>query len=660
MRNDGRERVIIENVEPEIDDGSFPVKRVLNEEVVVRADIFSDGHDRVRAQLRYRLTDQSSWSEIEMTPLVNDRWEGKFTVAELGEYRYTIEAWIDHFLTWQDDLRKKYEAGQDVAVELEIGSGYLRKAADRATEEDRDRLLKWSERLTADGTQDELVDLATGEEVTELMKAYPDKEHSTVYSKELRVTVDRERALFSSWYEFFPRSTGEGFEHGTFRDAEEILPDIAQMGFDVIYLPPIHPIGETKRKGRNNAVTAEPGDPGSPWAIGGAAGGHKSLHPELGTVEDFERFIEKAGEYGIDVAMDIAFQCSPDHPWVKEHPEWFRWRPDGSVQYAENPPKKYEDILPINFETDDWENLWHELYSVFEYWVEKGVRVFRVDNPHTKPFPFWEWVIGELKGEYPDLIFLSEAFTRPKIMYRLAKLGFTQSYTYFTWRNTKGEFRDYLTELYRSTVREFFRPNFWPNTPDILPESLQYGGRPAFITRLILAGTLSSNYGIYGPAYELCVNEAVEGKEEYLNSEKYEIKDWDRHGEGNIRDTITQLNAIRREHPALQQNWNLQFYDVDNEHILCYGKVTDDLSDMILVAVNLDPYHAREGKIFLPLDDLNIPGDQAYLVHELFSDTKMIWQGEDNYVDLNPAEQPAKIFSIRRRLRRENDFDYFM
>ncbi len=407
-------------------------------------------------------------------------------------------------------------------------------------------------------------------------------------------------------------------------------------------------------------MTAGPGDPGSPWAIGAKQGGHKAIHPELGDIKDFEHFISQARDLGIDVALDVAFQCSPDHPYVEEHPGWFRWRPDGSVQFAENPPKKYEDILPINFETGDWEHLWEELQSVFEYWIDHGVTVFRVDNPHTKPFPFWQKVIGELKTKHPELIFLSEAFTRPKIMYRLAKLGFTQSYTYFTWRNTKREFTDYMTELYQSGVREFFRPNFWPNTPDILPESLQYGGRPVFISRVVLAATLSSNYGIYGPAYELCVNDALEGKEEYRDSEKYEIKDWDRDQPGNIKDLIRRINTIRRENPALQQNWNLQFYQVDNEHILCYGKVTDDLSNMIFVAVNLDPYHTREGKVWLPLNDLRIPEDQAYLVHELLSDEKFIWQGEDNYLELDPQESPAKIFSIRRRLRRENDFDYFM
>jgi len=660
MKSDGRNRVIIENVSPEIDCGVFPVKRVRNEIVSVEADIFSDGHDSIQALLFYRHSDEEGWHSLHMTPLANDRWEAEFRVTELGEYRYTIEAWIDHFVTWQSDIRKKAEAGQDLKVDLSIGAGLLADAATRASGEDAGRLESWSERLRNGQDQQALVDLATSEDVTDLMTEYPDKRYSTTYDRELRVIVNRKRALFSAWYEFFPRSAGQGTEHGSFQDAETLLPDIADMGFDIVYLPPIHPIGRTKRKGKNNAVVSEPGDPGSPWAIGAGEGGHKAVHPHLGTLAEFRHFIETAGENDLDVAMDIAFQCSPDHPWVEEHPEWFRWRPDGSVQYAENPPKKYEDILPINFESDDWENLWQELYNVFAFWIEQGVRIFRVDNPHTKPFPFWEWVIGKLRDNYSDVIFLSEAFTRPKIMYRLAKLGFSQSYTYFTWRNTKGEFQEYMRELYQSQVREFFRPNFWPNTPDILPEILQYGGRPAFIARVVLAATLSSNYGIYGPAYELCVNDAIEGKEEYLDSEKYEIKDWNRNQKGNIKQVISTLNRIRREHPALQQNWNLRFYRVENEHILCYGKATEDLSDLIFVAVNLDPYHARKGKVWLPLNDLNIPADQAYLVHELLSDTKMVWSGEDNYLELDPNESPAKIFSIRRRLRRENDFDYFM
>jgi len=660
MSDDGRVRVIIENVQPQVDDGTFPIKRIAGESVHVEADIFADGHDRISALLQYRHLESQSWEKIPMDPLHNDRWQGEFDVNEVGNYEFTVVAWIDHFKTWQHDIKKKNEAGQDIAVDLQIGAALIRQAKERATKSDAEKLESLAKKILATNDSAEAVSLATSPDVSDLMLRYPDLELAAQYEKSLPVTVERKKALFSAWYEFFPRSAGKGTEHGTFKDAEKVLPDIADMGFNVVYLPPIHPIGETKRKGKNNSVTANPGDPGSPWAIGSKHGGHKAVNHELGTLTDFKKFVATAKDLDLDVAMDIAFQCAPDHPYVEKHPEWFRWRPDGSVQFAENPPKKYEDILPINFESKDWQNLWQELKSVFEFWVEQGVNIFRVDNPHTKPFAFWEWVIGELKQEHPDLIFLAEAFTRPKIMYRLAKVGFTQSYTYFTWRNTKREFKDYMTELYQSRVREFFRPNFWPNTPDILPESLQYGGRPSFITRLILAATLSSNYGIYGPAYELCVNDSLNGKEEYLNSEKYEIKDWNRNADGHIKDVIKKINNIRQENPALQQNWNLRFYDIDNEHLLCYGKTTDDLSNMIMVVVNLDPYHTREGKLWLPMESLDIPDEQAYLVHELLSDEKQVWHGKDNYVTLDPEKSPAKIFQIRRRLRRENDFDYFM
>jgi starch synthase (maltosyl-transferring) len=439
-----------------------------------------------------------------------------------------------------------------------------------------------------------------------------------------------------------------------------LLPEIARLGFDVIYLPPIHPIGTTKRKGKNNSPVAEAGDVGSPWAIGSEHGGHKAVAPELGTLEDFERFVSRARDNGLEVAIDIAFQASPDHPYVKEHPEWFRWRPDGTVQYAENPPKKYQDVLPFHFETEDWPALWEELKSVVLFWIERGVRVFRVDNPHTKPIRFWEWLIAEIKRDYPDVIFLSEAFTRPKVMRRLAKAGFTQSYTYFTWRNTKQEIIDYLTELTGTESREFFRPNFWPNTPDILSEFLQYGGRPAFIMRLILAATLSSNYGVYGAAYELCANEAVPGKEEYLNSEKYELKRWEPNQPGNLRNLIARVNRIRRENPALQTTWNLKFYETDNEHILFYGKATDDHSNLLLIAVNLDPFHPHSGYVQTPLAEFGIDPKQPYLAHDLLSDDKYIWQGARNFVSLDPQSMPAHIFRIHRRMRREADFDYFM
>jgi starch synthase (maltosyl-transferring) len=475
------------------------------------------------------------------------------------------------------------------------------------------------------------------------------------------VVVERRKALFSTWYERYPRSSSfEPHRSGTFKDCEALLPEIARLGFDVFYLPPIHPIGRTHRKGKNNSPQAEPGDPGSPWAIGAEEGGHKSIDPGLGTLEDFESLMGKAAEFGIEIALDLAYQCSPDHPYVKEHPEWFRKRPDGTIQYAENPPKKYQDIYPIDFETDHWEALWEELKSVVLFWIDRGVRIFRVDNPHTKAFPFWEWMIGEVRRDFPDVIFLSEAFTRPKVMYRLAKVGFSQSYTYFTWRNSKREFMEYLTELTQSEVREFFRPNFWPNTPDILPEYLQYGGRPAFVIRLILAATLSSNYGIYGPPFELLVNEPLPGREEYLDSEKYEIRRWNWDQPGNLKEFIARINRMRRENPALQTTWNLRFFEIDNEQLLFFGKMGDPLSESLLVVVNLDPFHTQSGWLTVPLEELGIEPGQAYLGHDLLSEEKYIWYGEKNFIKLNPHTLPAHVFKLKTRLKRETDFDYFM
>jgi len=494
-----------------------------------------------------------------------------------------------------------------------------------------------------------------------LMDKNPNKDSATRFEKELIVVVDRPKALFSAWYERFPRSSSSlSGNHGTFKDLEKLLSEIARMGFDVLYLPPIHPIGKTHRKGKNNSPVAGHDDVGSPWAIGSVEGGHKSIHPQLGNMNDFESLVKKTMELGMEVAMDLAFQCTPDHPYVREHPEWFGKRPDGTIQYAENPPKRYEDIYPLNFETDDILGLWEELKSVTVFWINKGVKIFRVDNPHTKAFPFWQWLIGDIKKEYPEVIFLSEAFTRPKVMYRLAKIGFTQSYTYFTWRNTKREFTDYMTELTNTKVSEFFRPNLWPNTPDILPEHLQIGGRPAFIMRLVLAGTLSSNYGIYGPAFELCESEASTGKEEYLNSEKYEIREWDWNKGGNLRDLIAIFNAIRKENPALQLTRNLKFYQVDNEYLLFYGKATEDLENIILVVANLDPFHTQSGWVTVPIEDFGIDPDQPYLVHDLLSQDKYIWNGERNYVELNPHVIPAHIFRLRKKLKRETDFDYFV
>ncbi len=591
----------------------------------------------------------------------NDRWQGFFTVKDVGTYYYTLRAWVDHFYTWQKDLKKRIEAGQDIKVELLIGAEMIeRTAANADSKEDKASMLNVVDKMKDPKGIETAADLALSESMTQLMFKYTDRSMATVFEKEYDIWVERKKALFSSWYEFFPRSTGKDGKHGTFKDAEKLLPRIAEMGFDVIYLPPIHPIGQTNRKGKNNSTNAKRGDPGSPWAIGSPAGGHKAVNPDLGTMEDFVSFVKKAESLGIETAIDIAYQCSPDHPYVNEHPEWFRWRPDGTVQYAENPPKKYQDVLPLNFETENWKELWEELKSIIEFWIGKGIKIFRVDNPHTKPFPFWEWLIKEIKKTNPEVIFLAEAFTRPKVMYRLGKVGFTQSYTYFTWRNTQDEFIDYLTELTKREAREFYRPNFWTNTPDILPENLQYGGRPAFITRLVLAATLSSNYGIYGPSYELCDNEAIPGREEYTNSEKYEIKKWDYNKPGNITDIVKQVNRIRKENESLHTTYNIEFYHTDNKYLLCYGKVTEDLSNILLIVVNLDYYHKQRGSVQIPIESYGIPGKQSYLVHELLHDNKFMWMGGENVVELDPEESPAFIFKIHRRLRRENDFDYFM
>jgi len=659
---EGRNRVVIEAVKPEIDGGRFPIKRTPGEKVVVEADIFADGHDVIACVVLFRKEDQSKWTEIPMEHLGNDRWRGQFEVRDLGRYLYTLRAWVDPFETWRSDLEKKMEADQDISMDLLTGAEIVEAASQRASKADAKRLREWASTLRSRKSSSEKQRIAVSEDLATLVEKYPGLEFATTYDEELVVVVDRETARFSSWYEVFPRSCiSEPDGHGTFKDCEARLPYIAAMGFDVLYLPPIHPIGRTQRKGKNNAPVAGPEDSGSPWAIGAQEGGHKAIHPKLGTSEDFGRLVATAQEHGVEVALDLAFQCTPDHPYVKEHPEWFYWRPDGNVRYAENPPKKYEDIYPLNFETEQWQELWKELKSVVDFWINQGVRIFRVDNPHTKPFCFWEWLIAEVKKEHPEVIFLAEAFTRPKVMYRLAKLGFTQSYTYFAWRNTKWELKEYFTELTQTEIREFFRPNLWTNTPDILTEYLQMGGRPAFMARLVLAATLGANYGIYGPAFELYENQSREfGSEEYLNSEKYEIKQWDLKQAENLRDFIGRVNRIRRDNPALHGDWNLNFHGTDNDQLICYSKHTKDLSNTIVVVVNLDPHHTHAGWLELPLANLGIDPQRPYQVHDLLSDARYLWQGPRNYVELNPHVVPAHIFQVRRRVRTERDFDYFM
>jgi len=622
------ERVVIRGVKPEIECGRFGIKRVVGDNVVVEAGVFGDGHDSIAAAVRYRHENDEVWSEVRMEPLGNDHWRATFPVDALGQYLYTIAGWIDPFQTWYEDFQKRIAADQDVTIDLQIGAGLLERAAERASGDDARRLREAARSLTSNVVDEKLAELAD---------RYPDLTGASHY-KELRITVDPVRAQFSTWYEMFPRSCG------TFKDCERLLPEIAEMGFDILYFPPVHPIGQAFRKGKNNSRTAQPGEPGSPWAIGGKEGGHKATHPELGTLKDFQRLVKTAKKNGIDIALDIAYQCSPDHPYVKEHPEWFRHRPDGSIQYAENPPKKYEDIYPFEFESPHWRPLWEELKSIVEFWVDQGVHVFRVDNPHTKPFDLWEWMIRDLKKKYPDLIFLSEAFTRPNLMYRLAMLGFTQSYTYFTWRNTKKELADYLTELTQTEVREFFRPNLWPNTPDILHEYLQRGGRPAFMARLVLAATLGSSYGIYGPAYELGENIPREhGSEEYVNSEKYEIKNRNLHDPASLRPFISRVNGIRKENPALQSNESLRFHPIDNDQLIAYSKRTPDKKNVIITVVNLDPFSRQSGFLELPLDELGIDVRHPYRIVDLLTGTRFMWQGPRNYIELRPGEMPAHV-----------------
>jgi starch synthase (maltosyl-transferring) len=658
---DGRKRVVIERVEPEIDAGRFAIKRIAGDQVQVEADIFADGHDHVTARLLFRYKQIPNWTAVPMEPLGNDRWRAAFPTVRLGEYLYTVAGWIDHFDTWRSDLEKRIEAGQDVRVDLLNGAQLIEEAAERSGRDDADVLRRWALELRQAKDSEAARDVAMDPALAALMGQHLDPAMETRYERELRVTVDREKARYSAWYEMFPRSTSlEAGRHGTLKDCEARLDYVAELGFDVLYLPPIHPIGTSFRKGKNNSVMAEAGDVGSPWAIGAKEGGHTAIHPDLGTLADFKHLLREAGKKGIELALDIAFQCSPDHPWVKEHPEWFKKRADGSIQYAENPPKKYQDIYPLDFESTDWEGLWEALRNVFLFWIEQGVRIFRVDNPHTKAFPFWEWMIAEVKHDFPDALFLAEAFTRPRVMQRLAKVGFTQSYTYFTWRNTKQELTDYMTELTHARVCEFMRPNLWPNTPDILPELLQIGGRPAFLSRVVLAATLGPSYGIYGPAYELGENQPMRvGSEEYLNSEKYEIRDWHLDAPQSISGAITQINRARRENAALHASHELFFHPTDNPYLIAYSKSTRDGSNVVLTVVNLDAFHTQLGWVDLDLERLQLRANETFQVHDQLTGARYVWQGSHNYIELTPEKIPAHIFRVLRRVRSEKDFDYY-
>ncbi len=651
----------MQNVAPELEAGEFPIKRIVNQNVQVSADALTDGHDQLSCVLKYRKAEEPLWNEVPMASIGNDRWQAAFPVPEVGRYRYTIEAWVDRFRSWQENLRKRVEAGQQSAIDLQEGAEIMRSAARWASAPEVDRLQAWARELCREDAV-KGVELGLSDEIARNMAAYRDPRLSTTYAKELEVVVDREKAGFSAWYEMFPRSCSPDIgRHGTFKDCERCLPYVAGMGFDVLYLPPIHPIGMAHRKGKNGRTEAEKDDPGSPWAIGGEEGGHKAVHPGLGTWDDFDRLLARARDCGLEIALDLAYQCSPDHPYVREHPEWFRQRPDGSLQYAENPPKKYEDIYPFDFETEAWRELWEELKDVALFWIGRGVRILRVDNPHTKPFPFWRWLIEEVQAEYPDVIFLAEAFTRPKVMYDLAKLGFSQSYTYFTWRNTKEQLTRYFSELAGTEARDYFRPNLWTNTPDILSEYLQYGGRAAFLARLVLAATLSANYGVYGPAFELMENRAREpGSEEYLDSEKYQVRQWDIEAPASLKDIIRRVNQIRRENAALQRDGNLEFHPIDNDQLLCYSRQSGDRQNTVVIVVNLDPYHSQSGWVELPIERWDLAPDHPYQVHDLLGGARYLWQGRRNYVQLSPDLVPAHILLIRRRVRTEQQFEYFL
>ena len=663
----GQKRIQIERVSPETEagydrPGRYPIKAIVGDMILVEADIVADGHDVLAVRLLYRHGNEKTWQEVPMTPLVNDRWAGTFLVDKLGRYQYTIEAWVDHIASWQHEIELKVADGQRISSELLAGAllvdGMARRAAGGPSANAPDAaallraaaLFRQGAELTNDVAYQEAVELAESEQFLAWAQQYPERQHSSHYAYELGVEVDRAAAGFSTWYCLFPRSAsremgpGNVPVHGTFGDVEKLLPRIAGMGFDVLYLPPIHPIGTAHRKGKNNSVTCLPGEPGVPYGIGSAEGGHDAIHAELGTVDEFKHLIAEAKTYGIEVAMDLAIQCSPEHPWATQHPEWFKKRPDGTIQYAENPPKKYQDIYPVYFETDDWQNLWLELKRVLLVWADWGVRIVRVDNPHTKPFGFWEWVIEEVKKHHPDMLFLSEAFTRPKVMQQLAKVGFAHSYTYYSWRNTKAELQQYMTELTAGEMKHYFRPNFWPTTHDINPGVLQSGHEPQFLIRYFLAATLSANYGIYGPSFELMEHVPVPNKEEFLNSEKYEIRHWDWERTNKLTYLIGLTNRIRRENKALQQTNNLTFCPIDDEYLMAYLKITGD--NRLLIVVNMDAYNRRAGLVQVPIWQLGIGPDQPYTVHDLLTGNRYTWQGERNFVELDPYIMPMHLFRI--------------
>jgi starch synthase (maltosyl-transferring) len=652
-------RVIIERVKPEIDGGIYFVKRTIGESVDVTAHIFGDGHDVIRASLLYQVVGAKNWQEVFMAALPNDEWSASFTPDKTGMYAYKIISWIDPLSTWHKGFKKKYEDGQHIDVELAMGVNFLKQNAANYSKTEAKEMLAYAKVLDDKKDYLKAVQTVISEDFTKMVHDFPLKNHVTTYDHNLRVKVERTLAGFSSWYELFPRSATDSVSrHGTFKDVVKLLPRISEFGFDILYLPPVHPIGEINRKGKNNSVTAKEGEPGSPWAIGSRHGGHKAIEPALGTMADYENLIKEAKKLGIEIALDLALQCAPDHPYIKEHPNWFVWRPDGTIAYAENPPKKYQDIVPLNFECDDWKNLWEELKSIFDFWIEKGVTVYRVDNPHTKPIPFWEWCMAEVQKKYPDVIFLAEAFTRPKIMASLGKVGYTQSYSYFTWRVTKAELTEYMTELTQTESKEYYRPNFWPNTPDILPYHLHARNANAFYLRLALAATMSSNYGVYGPVYEFAYNESFHGKEEYMNSEKYEIQVHDWNARNRITDLMTLLNRVRKANTALQTTWNIHFTPTTSDKLISYVKVSDTVDagnpadggkgakNIVWCVANLDTENTQAGEVSVPKELLGIKGRTNLSVQDLITGETYFWKDDWNFVELNPYKSPIHIFKV--------------
>ncbi len=642
-------RVAIENVSPEVEAGRFPAKAVAGQPFAIEADVFCDGHDSIDAAVLIRRADETVWQEVPMAFLGNDRWRGTATAADNARYVYTVIAWRDLFASWRDEVTKKHAAGVDIALELTEARNLLvhtLEESDRASAADRKRLKALVAEIDATDGKAERLDLLLSAATIDLMRSAGIRTNLSRYARELPLTVDRKAAAFSAWYELFPRSMSDDpARHGTFDDVIAKLPYVRDMGFDVLYFPPIHPIGTAFRKGRNNTLTPAPDDPGSPYAIGSQDGGHDAIHSELGSFDDFARLIAAARDHGLEIALDFAIQCSPDHPWIKQHPEWFDWRPDGTIKYAENPPKKYQDIVNVHFYRDAFPSVWYALRDIVLFWADHGVRIFRVDNPHTKPFPFWEWMIRDVQDKHPDVIFLAEAFTRPKVMRRLAKIGFTQSYSYFTWRNTKAELTEYLTELTTSDSRHYMRPNFFVNTPDINPPYLQTSGRPGFRVRAVLAAGLGGNYGVYS-GFELCEAAPIPGREEYLDSEKYEIKAWDWNSPANIRADIALMNRLRREHPALQDFTNLTFHNAGNDNILYFARSTPAKDDFLLFAVNLDPHNGQGADFEIPLWEFGLPDEAAIDGENLVTGERFVWYGKNQQMWLDPNQYPYLIWRL--------------